>query len=306
MDTARCRAFLAAAELGTFTKAAEKLGYTPSGVSQLVNALENDLGLKLLIRERTGVKLSEDGARFLSVVRQIVKEEETLYQMAAETQGLLVGSVSIAAYSSISTHWLPKVIRKFQEDFPQIKINLQEGFRKEVSQWLSEKSADIAFMSYMEPMPFEWIPLAEDPMLALLSRAHPLAGKKKYPLKNLPDEKFIMPAFVYDDDVKLLFQKNKLEPRIEITTLESLSAIAMIEENLGMTITNQLVVENMNYDIVKLPLDPPQQLTMGIAIHSLKEASPAVRKFVEYAVRILTAPEENDSNKQSKKVRSKK
>ena len=115
-----------------------------------------------------------------------------------------------------------------------------------------------------------------------------------------------MPAFVYDDDVKLLFQKNKLEPRIEITTLESLSAIAMIEENLGMTITNQLVVENMNYDIVKLPLDPPQHLTMGIAIHSLKEASPAVRKFVEYAVRILTAPEENDSNKQSKKVRSKK
>lgn len=292
MDTARGRAFLAAAELGTFTKAAEKLGYTPSGVSQLVNALEADLGLKLLLRERTGVKLSEEGARFLPVVRQLVKEEERLYQMAAETQGLLVGSVNIAAYSSISTHWLPKVIRMFQEDYPQIKINLREGFRREVSRWLSEKSADVAFMSYMEPMPFEWIPLAEDPMLALLSCSHPLAKKKKYPLKNLPGEKFIMPAFIYDEDVKLLFEKNQLEPRIEITTLESLSAIAMIEENLGMTITNQLVVENMNYNIVKLPLDPPQHLTMGIAIHSMKEAPPAVRKFVEYAVRILTEVEQ--------------
>lgn len=289
MDTARCRAFLAAAESGSFTKAAEKLGYTPSGVSQLVNALEDDLGLKLLSRERTGVKLSENGTRFLPVVRQLLKQEEMLYQTATEIQGLLVGSVTIAAYSSISSHWLPKVIRHFQEDFPQIKINLKEGFRKEVSRWLSEKSADLAFMSYMEPMPFEWIPLADDPVLALLSRSHPLAGEDAYPLKKLPEEKFIMPSFAYDDDVKLLLQKNKLNPRIEITTLESLSAIAMIEENLGMTITNQLVVEDLHYDIVKLPLDPPQHFTMGIAIHSLKDASPAVRTFTEYAVRMLTA-----------------
>ena len=287
MDTARCRAFQVAAETGTFTKAAEKLGYTPSGVSQLVNALENDLGLKLLIRDRTGVRLSEDGARFLPVVRQLVKEEETLYQMSAEARGFLVGSVTISAYSSISTNWLPKVIRIFQEDFPHIKINLKEGFRKEVSTWLAEKSADIAFMSYMDPMPFEWIPLAEDPMVAVLSRSHPLSKEKSYPLKNLKNEKYIMPAFVYDDDLKQFFRRNKLEPQIEITTLESLSAIAMIEENLGMSITNQLVVENMDYDVVKLPLDPPQHLTMGIAIQSQKKASPAAKKFMEYAIRIL-------------------
>ena len=288
MDTARCRAFLAAAETGTITKAAEQLGYTPSGVSQLINALESDLGVRLLIRERKGVKLSEEGARFLPCVKQLVKQEDTIYQLSADIQGLSVGTVTIAAYSSISAHWLPKVIRKFQDDFPQIRIDLQEGFRKEVSQWLEDKTVDIAFMSYMEPMPFEWIPLAEDQMLAVLSRDHPLAGEKAYPLKRFNDEKFIMPAFVYDDDVKLLFKRNRLKPRIEITTRESLSAIAMIEENLGMSITNRLVLDNMEYDVVKLPLEPPQYITMGIAIHSLEEAAPAVRKFVDYAVRMLT------------------
>ena len=291
MDTARCRSFLAAAESGTITKAAEQLGYTPSGVSQLINALEEDLGVKLLLRESRGVRLSEAGARFLPVVKQLVKQEEAMYELAADVRGLSVGTVTIAAYPSISAHWLPRVIRGFQEVFPGIRIDLQEGFRKEVSQWLSDKTADVAFMSYMDPMPFEWIPLADDSMLAVLSKSHPLAGEDRYPLKKFNEEKFIMPAFVYDDDVKLLFQKNNLTPRIEITTLESLSALAMIEENLGMSITNQLVVEGMNYDVVKLPLDPPQYITLGIAIHSLEAASPAVKKFVDFAVRILTTEE---------------
>lgn len=295
MDTARCRAFLAAAESGTITKAAEQLGYTTSGVSQLINALEKDLGAKLLLREPRGVKLSKEGKQFYPVIKQLVKQEEMMYQLAADIQGLSVGTVTIAAYPSISAHWLPKVIRRFQEAFPQIRIDLREGFRKEVSQWLSDKTADVAFMSYMEPMPFEWIPLAEDPMRAVLSRSHPMAGEKCYPLNRIKEEKFIMPAFVYDDDVKRLFQKNGLEPRIEITTLESPSALAMIEENLGMSITNQLVLEGMNYDVVKIPLDPPQHLDLGIAIQSLEDASPAVKKFVDFAVRTLTTEEETRS-----------
>lgn len=287
MDTARCRAFLASVETGTISKAAEQLGYTPSGVSQLIQALENDLGVTLLIRGRTGVALSEEGARCLPAIKQLVKEEETIYQVAADLQGLSVGTVNIAAYSSISAQWLPKVIAKFQKDYPRIRINLQEGFRKEVSQWLSENTVDVAFMSYMEPMPFEWIPLAEDPMLAVLSKSHPLAGEKRYPLKQFSEEKFIMPAFAYDDDVKYLFKRNRLEPKIEITTRESLAAIAMIEANLGMSITNRLVIENMNFDIVRIPLDPPQYITMGIAVRSMKDLSPAAKKFVDYAKLIL-------------------
>ena len=273
MDTARCRAFLASVETGTISKAAEQLGYTPSGVSQLIHALENDLGVALLTRGRTGVELTEEGARFPPAIKQLVKEEETIYEVAADLQGLSVGTVNIATYSSVSAQWLPKVIGKFQKDYPQIKINLQEGFRKEVSEWLSDRTVDVAFMSYMDPMPFEWIHLADDPMLAVLSKSHPLAGKKKYPLKHFSEEKFIMPAFAYDDDVKLLFQKNRLEPRIEITTRESLAAFALIEEDLGMSITNQLVTENMNFDVVRIPLDPPHHLALGIAVRAMKDLS---------------------------------
>lgn len=61
MESARCKAFVTAAETGSFSKAGEVLGYTPSGVSQLVTSLERELGLPLLGRNRKGVTLTENG-----------------------------------------------------------------------------------------------------------------------------------------------------------------------------------------------------------------------------------------------------
>ena len=202
--------------------------------------------------------------------------------------GLLIGSITIATYSSIASHWLPNVIRVFQAKYPQVHISLREGIRQEVVRWLEEKVADIAFLSYQEPMPFEWIPLAEDQMLAVLPRSHPLAGNAAYPLKACENERFIMPALGRDDDVMTMFQASGIEPNIQFSTLESFAALAMIEQGLGMSIMNELITKNWEADVVKLPLDPPQQITLGLALPSLTNASPAVKKFAKYAVELLT------------------
>nr|MDU2066558.1 LysR family transcriptional regulator [Sporomusaceae bacterium] len=107
MESARCKAFLAAVETGSFSKAAEVLNYTPSGVSQLVTSLENDLGFPLLRRNPKGVTLTENGKQILPAVRDFLLQENRIFQLAAEISGLLIGSITIASYSSISTHWLP-------------------------------------------------------------------------------------------------------------------------------------------------------------------------------------------------------
>ena len=98
MESARCKAFMYAADTGSFTKAAERLNYTPSGVSQLVGALENETGLTLLRRTRKGVTLTPDGEILLPAVREFLEKENRIYELAAEVKGLLVGSVTIAAY----------------------------------------------------------------------------------------------------------------------------------------------------------------------------------------------------------------
>ena len=194
METARCRAFLAAAETGSFSKAAEALSYTPSGVNQLVTALEKELGFPVFRRNTKGVTLTENGELLLPTVREFLRQEDRIFELSAEMNGLLIGSVTIAAYSSIATHWLPVVISAFQRDYPQIRIKLMEGIWQEVSKWLDDRAADIGFLSYQEGMPYEFIPLAEDPMQALQQKDHPLARDKASPLANCPVELVIMPS----------------------------------------------------------------------------------------------------------------
>ena len=293
METARCRAFLAAAETGSFSKAAEALSYTPSGENQLVTALEKELGFPVFRRNTKGVTLTENGEMLLPAVREFLRQEDRIFELSAEMNGLLIGSVTIAAYSSIATHWLPAVISAFQQDYPQIRIRLMEGIWQEVSKWLDDRAADIGFFSYQEGMPYEWIPLAEDPMLALLPKDHPLAGAEAYPLKECANDRFIMPALGCDDDVTALFAKNGIVPNVQFTTLESFSVMSMVEQGLGMSVMNELITEKRICDVVKLPLDPPSQITLGIALHSKADISPAVRMFLKYAVRMLTKKAES-------------
>ena len=286
MDTARYRAFLTAVDTGSFTKAAEVLNYSTSGVSQLIQSLEQDLGLPLLTRSRRGVTPTPAGESLLPAIRAVVQQEDRVLQTASELNGLMTGEVRIATYSSISSHWLPRVIKAFRRDYPNVQIHLMEGIRKEVLQWLSESRADIAFLSQVKGTPYDWIPLAEDPMIAILPPTHPMAGDETYPLSKVEEEAFIMPAMGKDDDLAELFSREGIQPKIAYSTMESFAAIAMIENGLGMTITNNLITENWQADVVKLPLDPPRSITMGILLPDRSTLSPAAKKFVQYARRL--------------------
>ena len=287
MDTARYRAFVASADTGRFSQAAENLNYSPSGVSQLVSALEEELGLSLLVRTRRGVSLSPAGASLLPAIRSLVQQEAMVFQQASALNGLMTGEVRIASYSSISSHWLPRIIKEFRNDYPNVRIQLMEGIRQEILHWLGESQADIAFLAEVRDSQYDWIPLKEDPMIAVLPQAHRYASGESYPLMECKDEQFIMPAFGKDQDVVELFQRFGLNPAIAYSTNESFAAFSMIENGLGMTITNELITEGYQADVVKLPLDPPQHINLGILVPDQTALSPASRKFISYAKRII-------------------
>lgn len=276
-----------AADTGSFSKAAELLSYTPSGVSQLVSALEADIGYPLLRRTNKGVTVTAEGEILIPAMREFLNSEDNIYQLAADTKGLLIGSVTIASYSSIATHWLPEVISRFQSDYPQIKITMLEGCRTEVVKWLDDKLADVAFMSYREPFPYDWIPLFEDRMMALLPREHPCARLDSFPFELCRNEKLILPGFGHDDDVIPLFDEFGIEPDIRFSTVESFSALQMVEKGLGISIMNELITRNWPCEIVKLPISPPRSISFGIALNYLRHSSPAVKRFVKYSESII-------------------
>ncbi len=137
-------------------------------------------------------------------------------------------------------------------------------------------------------MPFEWIPLAEDPMLALLPRNHPLAGADCYPLKRCEQDSFIMPALGCDDDVEALFARNHVDPNIRYTTIENFSAMSMVEQGLGVSVMNKLITEKAYLRCRHDPHRPAGQHHVGRGTPPRADASPAVKMFLKYAVRMLT------------------
>lgn len=289
METARLKAFLAAADCGSLTLAAEQLGYTPSGISQLVKALEEEMGFPLLRRSNRGVSLTREGRQLLPTVRALLRQEEHLQQLAADMQGLSTGHLTVASYSSIAAHWLPRVIHEFEQDFPRISIQILEGIRSQVVDWLDQYEADLAFVSDVEEEALTWWPLADVPIVVLVPPGHRLAEQTSCTLKECGSEPFIFSDSGRVGSGMKLLREAGVEPRVKFSTLEDYAAISMIANGLGICITNELILENLDMDLVRLPLEPPRHITMGLAVRDWQQTSPAARKFCQYARRLLTS-----------------
>lgn len=288
MDTARYRAFVAAVDKGSLSQAAKFLHYTPSGVSQLISALERDLGFPVLERTKQGVRTTKSGEILLPVMRAIVQEEDRFIEMTGEINGMTVGSVTIGSYPSVATHWLPKVIKTFLEHYPDIEIRVMEGIHQEIEDWMANYQVDIGFMSKGTAMDYHWIPLGNDPMVAILPLDHPYANASSYPLEAVEHEKFIMPGLGHDIDTMRLLDEHGLKPHIVVETIENASMLAMVEQGMGMSIVNSLLTHRLNFEIAKVPVSPASSITFGMAVPSLENASPAVQRFIQYAEEQLT------------------
>lgn len=282
MDLKKYKVFLTAVDLGSFTKAAAQLGYTPSGVTHMMNALEEELGFQILTRGKNGVLLTENGERLVPLLRELLNLEEEYSQTVSEINGLNAGTIRIGSYSSIAVHWLPKIIKSFQAYYPNIKIKLMEGIRQEVVTWLEERKIDLGFMSYQPGMKFDWVPLKDDPMIAVLPINHPLAKEKAYPIRYCESEDFIMPACGYDYDVIELFRSEKISLKIRYETFENYAALSMIECGLGMSVMNELITKGRICNVAKLPLMPEKYISLGIAVPNTDKLPPAAKKFITF------------------------
>ena len=111
MDTKKLEALAAAVEYGSFTRAAENLGYTQSGLTHMMNSLEKDIGFPVLLRGRQGVRLTPAGERIFPLIRNLLDADEALGREIGRINTNREETVRIAAYSSIAIHWLPEDIR---------------------------------------------------------------------------------------------------------------------------------------------------------------------------------------------------
>ena len=123
MDATKCEAILIAAETGSLTAAAERLGYTQSGITRMLGSLENEVGFPLFVRSKKGVQLTENGKAVLPLFREIVHAQQNALQFSADICGIIKGSLTIGCYYSISAMWMPEILKEFRNRFPGASWN---------------------------------------------------------------------------------------------------------------------------------------------------------------------------------------
>ena len=287
MNLRKYEAFVRAVELGSLSKAAEQLGYTQSGISHMMQSLEEEVGFTLLVRTSAGIQPNHEGEMLLPVIRQLLSTGETLSQYIAKINGADTGRIRIAAYASVETYWLPKIIREFQEDYPRVEIEIIEGGSGAIEHIMANRQADLCIYAGGEGKDFEWIPLCEDKLLALVPPEHPLAKENAVPLKALAGEKFIMPMPDYDGEIRFILDKLERWPQILFSACSDYAIINMVTEGLGISILPELLLSNYSHQAVALPLDPPQVRMLGMGIPQVKTASPVTQNFMGYVQRYI-------------------
>lgn len=290
MDTAKLAALLTAAELGSISKAAEALGYTQSGVTHIISALEDEAGFPLLVRGNRGVHFTVEGERLAPFIREVVQAASNLAQEVALTRGLERGTVRLGAYSSISMRWIPRILEAFQEQYPGISVELLEGNGPEIEEWLTTGRIDIAFTSLQPHFSFDTIKIQDDPMMAVLPKNHPMANAEVFPIGRFKGEPFLVymtSSNVPDEDLARAMRIAGIPKKAKLSSNFDVTILSMVEHNLGVTIMPRLILEGSTAEFAAIPLDPPLKRTLGMAMRSGRAASPAMRRMIECAKAVL-------------------
>ena len=282
MNLFKYMAFVKTVEYGSFTKAAEILNYSQSGVSRMIADLEREWNLTLLERSRTGIRLTSDGTRLLPYARSLCESYQKLQMQADDLRGVQSGLIRIGTISSVAAHWLPNIIRAFQKDYPGIDYELLLGDYTEIEAWIAEGRVDCGFLRLPANPDFDTVPLQRDRLLAVLPETHPLAGLETVPLKALCAEPFMLLERGARAEVSEVLERNHLQPRVRFTTWDDYAIMSMVEGGLGVSILPELILRRVPYRIAVRELDVPAFRTIAFSVRNRKTASLAVKRFSEY------------------------
>ena len=282
MNLQKCLAFVKTVEYGSFTRAAEALSYSQSGISRMIHDLETEWKIVLLERGKSGVRLTSDGVKLLPRAQSVCREYEKLQMEVSALNGLQAGLIRIGTFSSVATHWLPNIIGQFQKDYPNIDYELLLGDYTEIEEWIASGRIDCGFLRLPTHPEFETLFLEQDRLLAVLPEGHPLARRDKFPVTALCDEPFILLEKGAKAEIAEIFQRCHLTPKVRFTTWDDYAIMSMVESGLGISILPELILRRVPYRIVAKELDVPAYRKIGVALRDQKTASLGVKRFLDY------------------------
>lgn len=282
MNLQKYLSFVKTVEYGSFTKAAEILNYTQSGISRMISDLEKEWGVTLLERSKYGVTLTSDGMKILPYAQNLCFDYDELKMQVDEMNGLQSGLIRIGTFSSVATHWLPNIIKEFQKDYPNIDYELLLGDYTEIEEWIHTGRVDCGFLRLPTSPDFETVFLEKDKLMAIIPENHRLKDCDKFPVEAFCKEPFMLLEKGERTEISEIFDRNNLTPNVKFTTWDDYAIMSMVESGLGIAILPELILKRIPYKIIVKELDVPAYRNIGLALRSKKTASLAVKRFIDY------------------------
>lgn len=278
--------FVTVTEQGSFLKAAEILNITPSAISHSIASLENDFGFSLLVRSKTGVALTSYGESLMPYIRTVLKSEINLRQQIAALNGIEKGKVRLGCFNSICNIHLPILIHRFNELYPNIKIQIYQGTYTDVIGWLKNGVVDIGFLSTASAaneIPIE--PIYEDELFCIVPNGISVKNKEYITHEEIKNLEFIAQQGSTDSDIHNYLEKYHLQLKTSCYVSDDLAAVSLVSNGFGICIMPELVLRTINYPVTMYSLSPKGYRTIGICCFK-NNLSPAAKRMYEFFIQI--------------------
>lgn len=188
------RYVVAVAELGSFTRAAERCFVVQSALSHQVARLEQELGARLFHRTSRQVRLTAAGEAFLPVARQCLDAADRAVAEVAATSGVVRGVLSVGVIPTVAAVDVPAALQAFRTRHPQVRVRLSGANSDIAARQVADGALDLAFLGLPEggaPAGVASHELARDQHRAVVAPQHPLASRRRLRLADLADEVFV-------------------------------------------------------------------------------------------------------------------
>ena len=189
MDLRQFRYFIAVAEEGHITRAAERLGIQQPPLSRQIRSMEKELGVQLLRRKPRGVEMTAAGQALLDEANAIIGHVDRAKEKVRQTASGEQGRISVGVTPTGPFHpFVPQVIRAFRHAFPLVSVTIEEWASNELVERLKTEHIDVAFIRTLpaDVSTFAVNPCLEEELIAVLPKAHALVQKGRRAEAALP------------------------------------------------------------------------------------------------------------------------
>jgi LysR family hydrogen peroxide-inducible transcriptional activator len=244
MEIHQLRYFVAVAEEGSFSHAAEREHVSQPSLSQQIQKLEAELNQQLFDRLPRSVVLTEAGRCLLEYARQILTGIADARRCVAALEQEVAGRLAVGAIPSIALFILPKLIGHFQHSYPKVIFELFEDTTEKLAQRVEDGTLDLVIASTSHETPsLARHSLGKEPLLLLLPEKHRLARKKSIRWSDLASEKFLL---LHDEhsvtiQVRQLLAANHLNPELVVRGAQLVTIARMVAAGLGVTVIPQMM-----------------------------------------------------------------